>query len=401
MVDAMREIAADKPVIYVDDQDTLQAECEHLAAAERFGLDTEFVGERSYLPQLEIVQVATDDRYAIIDCRAVADLEPLFRVLSDGHVEKIFHAGQQDLELFGRLSGRVPVPIFDTQVAAAMVGYGAQPGYAALVERLCGVTLEKTETLTDWSRRPLTRSQLSYAVDDVRYLLPLYRRLRQRLMEVGRWSWLEEELRRIEGSVRDQEIDPGAAYLRVRGRGTLRAKGLAVLRELASWREERARDLNRPRASIVRDEALVEIARRAPTSVSSLRGLRAVRTRELDRHADEVVARVQRALALPKDQWPTPPVSQGAAPAPGVIELMQAVLRARAEEVQIAPGLLASSADLQAMIQRRAAGAEARIPLLEGWRRNIVGDDLEALLEGRAVLEIDPKHARIRMKRQS
>ncbi len=163
--------------IYVDDADSLRDVCAQLARAPRFALDTEFVGERSYVPALELIQVATDDMVALIDCRAVPSLEPVFGLLADAKIEKVLHAGQQDLELFTSLTGKAPTPVIDTQVAAAMGGFGAQVGYAQIVERLAGVVVDKSETLTDWSRRPLTKAQLAYAVDDVRYLLDVYRKL--------------------------------------------------------------------------------------------------------------------------------------------------------------------------------------------------------------------------------
>ncbi len=161
-------------MVYVDDAASLRAVCKHLASVERFGLDTEFVGERTYVPQLELIQVATPVEVALIDCRAVPALEPFYELLWNPAIEKIVHAGQQDLELFNSLTGRVPTPVIDTQVASAMVGYGAQAGYAQLVERVLGVAVEKSETLTDWSHRPLTPAQIAYAVDDVRHLLPVY-----------------------------------------------------------------------------------------------------------------------------------------------------------------------------------------------------------------------------------
>ncbi len=383
------------PLVYVDDAVALRKVCERLAGVERFALDTEFVGERTYVPVLELIQVATAEQVALIDCRAVLSLDPFFALLSDGGVEKVLHAGQQDLELFCSLTGRVPTPVIDTQVAAAMAGYGAQPGYAQLVERLLGLAVEKSETLTDWSRRPLTRAQIAYAVDDVRYLLPLYECLRGRLGELKRWSWLREECHRLERSTRSQPIDPAEAYTRVRGRGTLRPKSLAVLRELAAWREEVARERNKPRPSIARDEALVEIARKAPTTVAGLRGLRAVRSRELERNAADVVARVVRALGLPKEKWPPPSPSHGAARSTGVVQLLQAVLRLRAEDASIAPGLLATSAELQALVQSHAAGEAKELPIMQGWRYSIAGSDLLELLEGRASVALDPVSGRI------
>lgn len=398
MNESLQPPLAERPVTYVASVDALAAVCAHLSTVDRFALDTEFVGERTYAPQLELIQVATSSQFALIDCQAVTDLDGFLAVLFDPRIEKVVHAGQQDIELFNALSGRALTPVFDTQVAAAMAGYGAQPGYAHLVERMLGVTLEKTETLTDWSRRPLTRAQIAYAVDDVRYLLPLYDGLRDCMLKLHRWEWLQEELRRVETAVRSEPIDPQRAFLRVRGRGALRAKGLVVLRELAAWREEVASQRNKPRGSILRDEALVEIARKAPTTVAALQGLRAVRSRELDKQADAVVERIGRALELPKDQWPQPAPSHGAVLPPGLVELMQAVLRARAEEAHVAPNLLATHAELELLVQRHLAGDAGTLPVLQGWRRKIAGDDLLALLEGRAAVEIDPKVHRIRLR---
>jgi ribonuclease D len=384
--------------VYVDSAARLSAICEHLASVERFGLDTEFVGERTYVPQLELIQVATPTQCALIDCQAVQDLRPFFAIVCDAAIEKVLHAGQQDLEIFFTLCGKVPSPVFDVQVAAAMAGLGAQCGYAQVADRLLGVTIEKTETLTDWSHRPLTPAQLDYASDDVRYLLPVYEELKRRLTHLGRWKWLQEEFRSLEQSIRSEPVVPERAYLRVRGRGSLRGRGLAVLRELAAWREDMARERDKPRGSIVRDEALVEIARKAPTSVSVLRGLRAVRSRELDRHAEEVVARVARALALPKEQWPEPAPSPGPAPSTGVVELLQAVVRARADDAHIAPSLLATHADLQELTQRHVSGGAKDLPIMQGWRRRMAGNDLCALLDGRAAVQIDAQHGRIRLR---
>ena len=390
----------DLVVTYVDSDDALQRICTQLGKAPRFALDTEFVGERSYVPALELIQVATADEVALIDCRAVSTLEPFFTVLSAPGVEKVFHAGQQDLDLFHSLTGVAPAPILDTQVAAALAGHGAQVGYAQLVERLLGVTVDKSETLTDWSRRPLTKAQLAYAVDDVRYLLPSCDALKKQLDELGRWDWAVEECRRLERSVRSMPIEPEDAWLRVRGRGSLRARGLVVLRALAEWREEIAKTRNKPRATIVRDEALVEIARKAPTTVEGLRGLRAVHSRDLEKQAGDVVKRIAAALETPKETWPQPPPPPTATPSTGVVELLQAVLRLRAEEASIAPTLLATNADLQLLVQRHAAGAAAELPIMQGWRHTIAGDALMALLEGRASVSLDPASGAVRVSKR-
>lgn len=389
--------AFDLPVVFVTDRRTLHDLCRHLEAEERIGIDTEFVSERTYAPQLELIQIATRSRCALIDCQAVRDLHELFAVLANGKVEKILHAGQQDVELFARLSGQAPAPVIDLQIAAAMAGFGAQTGYAHLVERLIGVTLEKSETLTDWTRRPFTAAQVAYAVDDVRYILPLHDVLKKKLTDLRRWEWLREECARLAAPAAGSGREPAEAYLRVRGRGTLRARGLVVLRELAAWREEVAQERNKPRSSVIKDEGLVEIARKAPTTVGSLRALRAVRSRELDRCADDVVRRIARALESPREQWPQPEVHHRGPVATGVVELLQAVLRARAEQAEIAPSLLATSVELQQLAERHGGG-NGDLPILKGWRREIVGEELVALLQGRASVAIDAKSGNLRVK---
>jgi ribonuclease D len=394
---ARRALRREAPVTFVEDARGLRELCDVLGRSDRFAIDTEFVGERTYVPRLEVIQVATASHCAVVDCQSATQLEPFFDLLLDRKIEKVFHAGQQDMEMFAGLCASVPGPIFDTQVAAAMLGYGEQPGYATLVERLLGVQVAKTETLSDWSRRPLTCAQLAYAVDDVRYLLPLHEALRKRLLAKGREAWASEEFRRIEASVRNEPRDPMRAYLRVRGRGSLRARGLSVLRELAAWRERLAMQENKPRATIIRDEALVEVARKAPTTVASLRGLRAIRARALEARADEIVECVRRALALPEDQWPQPSVLPLRIASHGVVELLSAVLRARAEEVSVASSLLATHADLQNLVQQHGKGDLGGLPILEGWRREIVGKDLLDLLEGQVAVRVEPKRGRIRL----
>jgi ribonuclease D len=385
--------------VHVDNARLLSEVCSHLAGTRRFALDTEFVGERTYYPKLELIQVASREQVALIDCRAVEDLGPFFEILANRRIQKILHAAQQDLELFESLTGELPKPVIDTQVASALAGYGAQVGYAQLAEKLLGVSLEKSETLSDWSHRPLSKAQLAYAVDDVRYLLPLYEKVRARLTELDRWEWVKEECARIESLSRGLTVPPEEAYLRVRGRGSLRPRGLAVLRELAAWREETARARNKPRVSIARDEALVEIARRAPTAPSALRGLRAVRSREVERSAAEVVERVNAALARPKEEWPQPPPAQGPSPAAGVVELLQAVVRENAEQHSIAASMLATQAELQqlASCHIEANGIED-LRLMQGWRRSIVGEDLISVLDGSASVSIDPSTRRLRIR---
>lgn len=385
----------------IQSQEELKDLAGKLKHQRRIGVDTEFVGERTYVPQLELVQVSGNDLTAVIDCQAVGSLDPLLEVILDHHIEKVLHAGQQDLELIYGLSGEVPSPVFDTQVAAAMVGLGAQPSYASMLERLLQVRIEKTQTLTDWSKRPLTGTQIAYAHEDVRYLLPLRQRLVERLRKFGREQWLREELARLEDTASYKRPSTREAYLRVRGRGGLRAKGLAILRELAAWREEEAQRRNKPRGGILSDEVLVELARRAPDKPEALRNFRGQFARAAQRHTTAIIDAVKQALDLPQEDWPQV-VHGNHAPAPnaGVIELLQAVLRLSAEEAGIAPTLVATSADLHALVEAFALGSQAELPLLAGWRHEIAGANLVALLEGKAALRLEPKSQKVKLEKR-
>jgi ribonuclease D len=270
-----------------------------------------------------------------------------------------------------------------------------------MLERLLQVRIEKTQTLTDWSKRPLTGTQISYAHEDVRYLLPLRERLVEKLRKLGREEWLREELARLEDSSSYKRAAPYDAYQRVRGRGGLRAKGLAILRELAAWREEEAQRRNKPRGGILSDEVLVELARRAPEKPEALRNFRGQFARAAQRHTTAIIDAVRQAIELPQEEWPQV-VHGNHAPAPnaGVIELLQAVLRLSAEESGIAPTLVATSADLHALVEAFASGRQAELPLLAGWRHEIAGANLVALLEGKAALRLEPKSQKVKLEKR-
>lgn len=384
--------------MYVNTAEKLTELCDRLRGAERIGVDTEFVGEKSYVPALEIIQVAAPDVEAIIDYQAVRDLSCFFDLLADPTVEKILHAGSQDLEIFYRLSGRVPAPIFDTQVAAAMLGYGAQPGYSLLVEKLAGARVDKSETMTDWSRRPLTASQREYALEDVRYLLPMQERLVEQLRDKGRLAWATDEFARMATAETYDRPAPDEMWQRVKGASSLRARQLAILRELASWRDKEARRLNRTRGSILRDDLLVGIARKTPTSLEELRGLRGLYSRDIDRYGQAILAAVRRGQQVPRNQlpsFPSNPILNGQESA--LLELLQGLLRARADEVDLAPALIANNSDLQTLIETRGQGHGKSLPLLHGWRRDIVGSDLLRIVRGQADVGWDSQTGRVRL----
>jgi ribonuclease D len=384
-------------MIYIETHDELAQLVERIRGVPRLALDTEFVRERQYYPQLEILQVATEDVQAIIDYRALQTLDPFTTLLDDPRTLKIMHAGYQDLEIFFNLTGKGSSPIFDTQVAAAMVGLGAQVGYARLVESLLGVSLRKLETLTDWSRRPLSRAQLEYALDDVRYLLPLHEKLAGTLEELGRTAWLEEEWAAMADPDNYRRVHPRDAWRRVQGVNRLRPKELSVLRELAEWRERLGSSENRTPGHIIRDNILVEIVRRAPEDATGLQQIRGMHRRDVDRYARPLLEAVRRGKALPREEWPHLPKRASLTDQESsLVNLMQAWLRARADELNIAVNYLATASELRDLVSS-APRDRKESPVLHGWRYKLVGKELLDLLEGRSALIWEPQKARLEL----
>jgi ribonuclease D len=378
---------------------------QQLQGADRVAIDTEFVGEDHFIPRLELIQVAADGVAAVIDFQAVQDSEPLgdfWTLICNPRIEKILHAGRQDLELFLIHAGQVPKPFFDTQIAAAMVGYGPQTAYANLVQRVQGVKLDKGQTFTNWSQRPLTQEQMIYALADVQFLIPVRDHLRGRLRALGRLEWVDEEFARLEGTLGSQARDPMERYQRIRGWDSLKPRAAAVLRELASWREGEARRRNVPRGRVARDEVLVQLARQAPRSIEQLRTVRGLYGGEIDRNGGVIVELIVRASALSPDEWPTVPRERKVdTESTGTVELLQAVLKGIAAEANIAPTLLATAADLQALTELKGEREQAGLPILRGWRRRLAGDLLLDVLSGKVTVSINPVTSKIELSRAS
>jgi ribonuclease D len=392
-------MAAPEKPLYIDTRRDLSALCERLKGHTELALDTEFIREKSYVPKLEIVQVATrDGLLAVIDYATLGrmDNDPFVEILRDPTVLKVFHAAEQDVEMFHLIAGFVPGPIWDTQLVTGLFGYTGRLGYAAVAENLLGAKPVKGETLTDWSQRPLTPEQLHYAIEDVRYLLPLYDLEVKKLEELGRLEWAHEECERARASVEATlavRSDMTTLYQRVRGWHNLDRRGLAVLRELAMWREDEALRRNRPRGSVLKDEMLVEIARRSPSHAGQLRALRGLQPRDLDRHGEDLVAAVKAGKAVPNEQCPAPgqpgPIlDEEAAP---LASLLQAVLQAIAAERLVSPTLVATSSELHRLVEAHMAGKADDNPVVTGWRGELVGKDLMGILEGRRAVVWDPE----------
>lgn len=381
--------------MYVTDNESLKRVANEIRNAELLALDTEFMREKTYYARLCLIQVSTGEVTALIDPLTVDDLCPLFDVLHDPAVLKVVHAGGQDLEILYRIAGRTVAPVFDTQVAATLAGFPQQVGYGALVRDLLGVELDKSDTYTDWGRRPLTDAQLRYAEADVRHLPALYERLSADLESSGRMAWLADEFAGLAEETA-YEVVPEEQWRRVKRVAGLNRRQLSVAREVAAWRETEAQRRDIPKRWVLGDEAIVEIARRAPRDADTLRAIRGV-SDKLPRSANsDVLEAVGRGLETPEEELPSlPKRPRISSDVDGAVDLMVALVRLRAKEHGVATPLLASRDDLA----RLAAGVREESPLLEGWRRGIVGEELLELLEGRIALRWDGGELRVERNR--
>ena len=367
----------------ITDSAAVAAFCARQKGAQFVTVDTEFMRERTYWPILCVVQVAGPEEAVAIDALAEGiDLKPLLALMADARILKVFHAARQDLEIFFQLSGEVPHPIFDSQVAAMVCGFGDAVSYETLVKRLAGASLDKASRFTDWAHRPLTERQIEYALADVVHLRTVYDRLQHLLAENGRAGWFEEEM----ADLVDPAIyrsEPAEAWRRFRIRGRADQRFLGVLRALAAWRETAAQQRDLPRGRIMRDEAVLEIAAHAPKTIVAL-----ARTRSLGKGIAEgklghdILAAVAEGLADP-DPPPAIPAKAEAPPGIGpLIELLRVLLKQRCEHFQVAQKLVASSDDLEAI----ATDDNAAVRALSGWRRDVFGNDALALKHGRLAL---------------
>ncbi len=386
---------------FIQSPGELAACCEELSSAERIAVDTEFVGEKTYYPRLEVIQLRGESGPpAIIDVRAVGDLQPLAELLAGQGRLKIFHAAMQDVEILRRALGLLPLPLFDTQVAAALVGYGAQISLTNLIRSVLGVDVSGRHTTSDWGHRPLSEGQLRYAALDVQHLHALHEALIARLEERDRLYWYrDEQEQRLATAVTPGPAEPPEMlFRRVKDWASLRPRELAVLRELTQWREETARSEDLPRRSVMTDETMVELARFHPDTREKARRLRRVHPGQVNRWFDTVRPVLERGLETPKEKWPQKPVSERPDVPPGLMEICQALVRTRSEEEQVAPTIVATSADIQQLIVNRHNLDEDRHAVLRGWRREVAGKQLLDLLQGRLAVLIDPRTGGLRFK---
>jgi ribonuclease D len=358
--------------------------CARLARHPFVTVDTEFLRETTYYPKLCLIQLASPDEAVLIDPLAPGiDLAPFLALMADPNVVKVFHAARQDLEIVWIIGKLIPTPLFDTQVAAMVCGYGDSVGYEQLANDLAKARIDKSSRFTDWSRRPLTEAQLTYAESDVTYLRDIYLALSADLAESGREGWVAEEMA-ILNSPGTYEVKPENAWLRLKGR-IRKPKELALLMELAAWREREAQTRDVPRQRVLKDDAMMDVVQRAPRSTEALAELRSVPNGfERSRAGGEVLAAIERGLALDPRTLPRLERERGRPSNGAVLDLLKVLLKATADTERVAPKILASSDDLEAI----ASDDEAEVPALRGWRREVFGEKALALKNGQLSLKI-------------
>ncbi len=356
--------------------ENLQAFCADVAKQDWLVLDTEFIREKTYYPNLCLMQIAADSRIACIDTLTVEDLSPLKNLLFSNTITKVFHAASQDLEIFFNLYEDIPNPIFDTQIAASALGYGDQVSYAYLVSEICGITLDKSLSRTAWDRRPLSSKEIQYAVDDVKYLADIYQHLKTELEISNRNHWIEDEFLRLSATEK-YNINSSELWKSVKGVGKLEPHQLIVLKHLATWRDQQAIQENKPRQWILRDKSLRALAIKQPTNVQALSEMDELTHQQCTRYADAFISCIHQAQRIPEQNWPkanqTMPLNREQR------ELMKHALqliRNRAEELKIAPNLLATRSVVEKLIR-----GQRELQLLQDWRQDLIGNDLIELLE--------------------
>lgn len=365
-------------VQYIDTETALIAFCQQIADTLWMTVDTEFLREKTYSPQLCLIQVATEDHIACIDPLVLDDLTPILDLIYNPAITIVFHAARQDLELLYLLRNAPPSNIFDTQIAATVLGYGEQIGYGNLVKQCLDVDLDKAHSRTDWTKRPLDPAQIEYAADDVRYLRDVYKLLTQQLAEKNRTHWLDEDFS-ILTNIETYQVDPTTTWRKVKGFGRLKGIQLAILQRLAAWREQRAILSNRPRRWILKDDVLLDLAKLAPESIDKFSMIRGLEPNTIKRYGDVLLAEIKQAKSLSKEQWPvlkkTKPLTQQQN---AIVDALMALLRKFCDEQSISPVAVASRKEVERMVS-----GETDLPLLQGWRNEIVGHHLKAFIDGK------------------
>jgi len=368
---------------YIDKPEQLPELCSRIQQAPWVALDTEFLREKTYYPIFCLLQIATPEWVVCVDPIALPDLSELFSVINDPKIVKVLHSCRQDLEIFYQITGEVTYPVFDTQIAAPLLGFQENPGYAMLVSNFLNVNLSKAHTRTDWSVRPLSQDQIQYAADDVIYLCKIYTKMCEQLEELGRLDWLDKDFEALKNKELYQ-ISPINAWLKVKGRKRLTGKQLSIVQVLTEWRERTAQAENRPKNWLVRDDLMLELAKLQPTTVEELAKVRSINERSVKRYGRVICKLIDEA----KNSSPIPMTDKNKAAKKtanqeAILDVLTAVVRMRADENSLNPMILAGRKDLEKLLFEEEDNL-----ILSGWRYSMVGKELQGLLKGQYSLTL-------------
>ena len=368
--------------LYINNTDNLRKLCSKLTQGNWITLDTEFLRETTYRPQLCLIQLGNADIIACVDPQVINDLSPLYELLENKNIVKVLHAANQDLEIFYQNMGTVPSPIFDTQIAATLLGHGEQIGYGKLVELVCKIQLDKSQSRTDWSRRPLSNKQISYATDDVRYLRDVYHQLCSELNELGRTDWLNTDFDTMTQSAK-YEPDMDNIWKRVKQHNRLHGVQLAVLKHLAQWREEKAIKNNKPRKWISSDNLLIDLSRTLPNTENELSILRSIDTNFIKHHGQFILKLIAEAKQTPKEQWPVIKKFEKLSPnQEAMVDYLWAAAKLKATEHNITLSSVTTRKELERLIT-----GDHSVNIMKSWRHDLIGTDLAAILKGKKLLD--------------
>lgn len=370
---------------YINTPEQLATLCEQIKKESWLALDTEFLREKTYYPKFCLLQIATPEWVACVDPIALPALDSLFEVIYSPSIVKVFHSCRQDLEIFYQLTGKIPEPLFDTQIAAPLLGFQENPGYAMLVSSLLNINLNKAHTRADWSKRPLIEAEIQYAADDVIYLCKIYQMMLQKLAELGRGEWLERDFAELTNPSL-YEVRPEKAWLKIKGKNKLTGRQLSIVQALSEWREKTAQAEDRPKSWLLRDELLFDIAKLQPETVNELANVRGINERAVNRYGADLCQLITAA----KNRAPIP-LNEKGRPAKktqqqeAILDILTALVRIRAEENSLNPIILATRKDLEVLM----FNDDEECPLLHGWRFKMAGQELVGLLKGEFLLGIE------------
>lgn len=378
---------------YIEDDASLARFCAALGQASYCAIDTEFIRESTYYPELALIQIASDELLGCIDPLAITDFGPLAELLVRDNLLKVFHASSQDLEILYQKFGKVPVPVFDTQLAAAVLGYNHQISYADLVQQITGVQLEKKHTRANWMRRPLSRDELDYAMDDVRYLMLVYQELDARLASTRRRNWIANDLQAMSQAA-NYEVDQDQLWKRLRGVQKLKGEKLQIASDLCRWRERLAQQQNRPRRWIAKDDALIEIARQKPADVHALGRIPELSDKTVKRHGEGLLKIVARGAAVDAAQWPQHDrIKSLNSQQMALGDSLMALCRVISEQNSIALATLATRKDIDNLILNQKASR-----LTQGWRFAMAGEQLLEFIHGQSVISVQDQSIKLEPK---